>query len=95
MAEIYAKRAPGDFAGSKCGVDTCNFFARFTCTPYNEAGPRIGVCGSHIPVIIKGMMLTHGKAVVIQEVPGNWGHNEKAVINGKMHTVLAGSGNGK
>ena len=69
----YPLRAAGDYAGTKCPVKTCTRYARFVVTPLGADGQASGTCAHHLAVISRTLMLITSRALVTQEVPGNWG----------------------
>lgn len=82
MPEVYRYKAPGHWAGEKCEVKKCSNYCRFVVQPFNDATIKpVGYCGHHLSSGIKGMQAITHKAVVTQEVPGNWGR-ELVVIEG-------------
>ena len=96
MAEIYPLRASGDLAGRKCDQKKCPRYARWAITPMGMPIPPARACGLHLSVIIKGVRYTHGKAVIVQEIPGNWLGNgaELAARNGETYQVTFGNNKG-
>lgn len=92
MAEVYPMRSPGEYAGSLCGINRCKNYAQFAIQPFNNGIHRAKVsCGHHVSVMIKGLWLEHGKAVVIQEIPGNWFQSGQTLVehNGEIVHVHA------
>lgn len=81
MAEVYRMKAAGHWAGEKCIVKKCTNYARFVLSPFNTTSMGIGVCGHHQSSATKGLFALERKAVVCQEVPGNWG-KELVVFDG-------------
>jgi hypothetical protein len=90
MSEIYPMRAPGEYAGTGCDVKSCPRYARWYLTPYQmgEVKPIL-TCGTHLGVSLKGLRYQHQKAIVIQEIPGNWlkGSSEYAMVNGEVQSM--------
>lgn len=89
MAEIYPMKASGEYAGAKCSVKNCPRYGRYLLQPINAVNGKRLACGTHLGPIVKGIMYTDSKAVVIQEVPGNWLANggEMAEVNGELRRV--------
>lgn len=83
MAEVYPLKAPGQWAGADCEVKSCTNYARFLANPMGQPGDEKAFCGHHLSPGIKGLEALHGKAVVVQEVPGRYG-NELVVFEGQV-----------
>lgn len=81
MAEVYRMKAAGHWAGERCVVKKCTNYARFVASPFNTPGMGTGFCGHHLSSGCKGLMALERKAIVVQEVPGNWG-KELVVFDG-------------
>ena len=92
MAEIYPLRASGELAGRKCDQKKCPRYARWAVSSMGMFTPPSLSCGQHLSVIIKGLRYTNQKAVIVQEIPGNWLGNgaELAAKNGETYQVTFG-----
>lgn len=88
MAETYPVKAPASFAGSYCTVKTCKNYARFTAEPWNSDTRPVPCCGHHLSLLVKGLQITEGKAVVVKEVIGNWS-TEQIIIDGRIVKLAA------
>lgn len=89
MPEVYRYKAPGHWAGEKCVIKKCTNYARFVLQPFNDATVKPeGYCGHHISTGAKGMQAITHKALVVQEVPGNWGR-ELVAFEGQIGMLPA------
>lgn len=73
MSETYPLRAPGDYAGTKCQLKVCPKYSRFLVFPTEKPDDAKAVCAIHLAAVVRTMHLLTGQAVIIQEIPGNWG----------------------
>lgn len=62
-------------------MKTCTRYARFLVTPLGAENERCGTCAAHLAVTCRTLTLLTGKALAIQEVPGNWG-KELVLVDG-------------
>jgi hypothetical protein len=86
MAEIYPRRASGDWAGTFCTVTKCPKYARFLVVPYGRVDGKTGACGGHLAPVVRAVHVKTGLPAVVQEIPGNW-RKEAIVIDGEMRDV--------
>jgi len=86
VSEIYPLRASGEWAGTKCPVETCKKYARFVVIPVGQPDESKGTCANHLAAFTRTAHLLTGKAVVTQEVPGNW--PRELIITGDQLALL-------
>jgi hypothetical protein len=86
MAEIYPRRASGEWAGTFCTVKRCPKYARFVVSPYGRIDGRTGACGLHLAPVARAVHIRTGLPAIVQEVPGNW-RKEAIVIDGEMRDL--------
>ena len=91
MSEVYPLRASGEYAGTYCIVNGCPSYARVVLSVMGEPGTAKAVCARHLPVMVRTLLLTARKALVVQAVPGNWGRELVVTPDGEIgRTTLSG-----